>query len=106
MTPVPPGLQRERTALSWQRTALALMAGSLLVVRLSYEVLGAWALVGAAFAFGLAAWVLVEGRRTYLDRTGLRPRRRSRAAGHTAALATAVAVLCLLELVALVVAAS
>ena len=67
-SPQPPdrGLQRERTALSWNRTALSLVVVALLLVRSGFiasqpllTVLGALLLVGAA------AIVLFAARRSY-----------------------------------------
>jgi len=53
-----PGLQPERTALAWRRTALAIGVGSLLLLRLLPSALGdsRWVLAGIA---GLAATVLL-----------------------------------------------
>jgi putative membrane protein len=41
------GLQPERTALAWRRTALALAVGALVSVRVLPSVLGSWALIPA-----------------------------------------------------------
>jgi uncharacterized membrane protein YidH (DUF202 family) len=46
--PSDPGLQPERTALAWRRTALALVAGSLLGLRVLPTLLGAAGLIVAA----------------------------------------------------------
>ena len=40
-----PGVGNERTALAWQRTALALVAGSAILTRLTFDRLGAVALM-------------------------------------------------------------
>ena len=65
--PADPGLQAERTALSWRRTALAVAVGSLLGLRVLPPQLGP---VGyAVSALGLA-WSLdlaVTARRRYRD---------------------------------------
>lgn len=58
-----PGLQPERTALSWQRTTLSLLLCSVAGARLLTTVLGGWAvLVGVAGA-GATALVAVLARR-------------------------------------------
>jgi len=64
--PADPGLQRERTALSWNRTALSVIVVALLLVRSGFvadqpmlAVLGALLLVGAA------AIVLFAARRSF-----------------------------------------
>ncbi|MBS1699699.1 MAG: DUF202 domain-containing protein [Actinobacteria bacterium] len=48
-----PGLQPERTALAWRRTALALAGGSVVIMRILPPVIG-----GAALAIGFAGLVL------------------------------------------------
>jgi hypothetical protein len=59
-----PGLQPERTALAWRRTALTLGAGSIITFRLLAPSLGAWSIgAGAAgLAFAAVTWVLGERR--------------------------------------------
>jgi len=59
------GLQPERTALAWRRTALALAVGALVGVRVLPAVLGAWALVPAGAGLVLALLVLVASHRRY-----------------------------------------
>lgn len=86
-----PGTARSRTVLAWQRTALSVAAGTLLLVRLGYDELGPGVLVGL-LGLPLAAWVLVHGTRARATAPGL--------AG--ALLALAVTALCLTELLVLV----
>jgi len=62
-----PGLQRERTAMAWTRTGLAVLANALIVLRAGSNerqvfvlALGCVLMVGAGAAFACAAW---RGRR-------------------------------------------
>ena len=59
-----PGLQPERTALAWQRTGLALSAGSVALGRLLLPVLGISSYLISALGIGLCLWLWVhaEGR--------------------------------------------
>lgn len=84
-----PGLQNERTALAWQRTALSLVAAAAVMARLTWSSIGVGAVVVLAVATGLATWVFVESRGRYAHsaRVSLRPRPR----GGRAPLALAVA---------------
>jgi putative membrane protein len=59
------GVARERTALAWTRTALALMATALLAGRIVLDRLGVLALALTAVAVPLAATVLVLAARRY-----------------------------------------
>jgi uncharacterized membrane protein YidH (DUF202 family) len=56
------GSPRERTALAWQRTALAVAAGSLISARLAWEGSGVLALAPLLLALPLAGWVLATAR--------------------------------------------
>ncbi len=66
------GLQPERTALAWRRTALALAVGALIALRILPPVLGPWSLAAGFAGIVLAAtiWTLA-GRRARLTRTAL-----------------------------------
>jgi uncharacterized membrane protein YidH (DUF202 family) len=59
-----PGLQPERTALAWRRTALSLAVGAVVSFRLLPPVLGVWSIgVGVAgLLLSVATWILA-GRR-------------------------------------------
>lgn len=59
------GLQPERTALAWQRTALALLIGSLIAGRILLELLGAWSLPVSGCGVLLSALLLLLARRRY-----------------------------------------
>ena len=96
------GVQNERTALAWQRTALSLMAGSVLLTRLTFDRLGAFALASVLVALPLSLWVLLESRGRYRHDAGLRRRSRSRGGRAPAILTVAISVLALTELAALV----
>ena len=59
------GVAPERTTLAWQRTALAVACGAVVVTRLTYARIGVGALIGLAVTLPLAvaAW-RVAGRRS------------------------------------------
>ncbi|MEI4274021.1 DUF202 domain-containing protein [Klenkia sp. LSe6-5] len=59
------GLQAERTALAWRRTALAMAVGAVGAGRLAAPVLGTPALAAAAIGLAQAALVTVVARRRY-----------------------------------------
>ncbi|MTV24797.1 DUF202 domain-containing protein [Nitriliruptoraceae bacterium ZYF776] len=65
----PPGLQAERTALAWDRTALALAANGALLVRAGSDGLEVARVVGFVL-LALAGAGLLVGRRRYLLRVG------------------------------------
>ncbi len=62
--PRDPGLQPERTELSWRRTLLALAVGSLVSVRVLAELLGDWAIATGlgGVAAAAALWILARRR--------------------------------------------
>jgi uncharacterized membrane protein YidH (DUF202 family) len=106
------GVQNERTALAWQRTALSLMAGSALLARLTFDRLGAFSLASVLVGLPLGLWVFLESRRRYRHQAIVRPRRaateqapsgvvRSREHWAPAMLTIAVAVAAATELAAL-----
>ncbi|MCC2594665.1 DUF202 domain-containing protein [Tessaracoccus sp. OS52] len=63
--PFDPGLQPERVALSWRRTALAVAVGSLVYARLIAPVIGAWALVPTLAGLVLATVMGLKSTRRY-----------------------------------------
>lgn len=98
------GLQNERTALAWQRTALSLVAGAAVMARLTWGSLGAGALTLLAAAVGLALWVFVESRNRYAHSARVRRRPRPRGGRAPLALATAATLVAATELWALLAA--
>jgi hypothetical protein len=61
-----PGLQPERTALAWRRTALSLAIGAIVSFRLLPPVLGLWSIgVGVAGLLLCAATWILAGRRAH-----------------------------------------
>jgi uncharacterized membrane protein YidH (DUF202 family) len=92
--PEDPGTAGARTALAWQRTALTVLAGALVLSRLTLDALGPAAFVVVVVSVPLAVWVLVESR--------FRHRRGTLQGGRAAAgLTAAVVALAATELVAL-----
>lgn len=86
------GLSNERTALAWQRTALALVAGAALLARLTTGRVGVLALVLLGLAVALSLWVFSEAAWRYEQHTGHRTRQQSRG-GRAAFFLTAATVL-------------
>lgn len=104
MTPFDPGLQPERTALAWRRTALALAVGSLAVGRLLQARLGgaAWLLAVVGVALGLGLLLAARRRAAAIDRA-LRADRDFRAGPGAALPATVTVVAVLVGVAGLVV---
>jgi len=83
----------ERTALAWNRTALALLVAAVVVARLTLDRLGPWGMAGAGLAILAGAYLLLEARRWR------RPERR-RGGATTLVLGLAVVGIGLVEIVA------
>lgn len=97
-----PGLQNERTALAWQRTALSLLAGAAAITRLTYAELGNAVLLCAYAALMITGFLFWTSRTHYLHRD--RTPAQSRPCGRNAALTTLVVViLAATELIAIAV---
>jgi putative membrane protein len=60
-----PGMQPERTALAWRRTALAMGVGSIAALRVFPLAFGAWALIPAGIAVAIAVAVFVLAQLRY-----------------------------------------
>lgn len=95
------GRANERTALAWQRTALALMAGAAILARLTFDDVGVAALTPLAIALLLSLWVFLESRRRYADHAGIRERSGPRSGRAVTALTVATALVALTELAVL-----
>jgi uncharacterized membrane protein YidH (DUF202 family) len=89
----PLGLQRERTALAWHRTALSLLAGAAGISRLTYSRLGPYALLCLGLVLPLVLLVLWRRRNV--------GRRRGSTAGAALSLTVITLVMGVTELVAL-----
>jgi uncharacterized membrane protein YidH (DUF202 family) len=100
MTTAPrdPGLQPERTALAWQRTALALAGATIVVGRLTFGTVGVVAVVVVALGVGHAAVIFATSQRHYRNRTGTSPARQWPTGVHAILLSVQVAALSVLEL--------
>ena len=60
-----PGMQPERTALAWRRTALAMGVGSIASLRVFPLAFGPWALVPAGIAVAISAAVFITAPLRY-----------------------------------------
>lgn len=92
----------ERTALAWQRTALALVAGSAILTRLTFDRLGSMSLMSAVIAGPVGVWIFLESRLRYRRGVGVRRPRRSRGGRAPFLLAAATSTVALTELLAMV----
>ncbi len=63
--PFDSGLQPERTALAWRRTALALVVAAVVGMRVLPTVLGGWAILPAGTGIALAVGVLFASHYRY-----------------------------------------
>ena len=90
-----------RTALAWQRTALALAAGSAVLTRLTFERLGLLALVSVGVAAPLGLWLFLENRGRYRHEAGPAERTRTRSAAAPLVLTLATSAVAIVELAAL-----
>ena len=95
-----PGVQNERTALAWQRTALSLLAGSAIVSRLTIERIGSAALLCVLAALPVTLWILHLSRVRYRRHTA-DEQSRSRDGRTPACLALVAVMVSLTELVAI-----
>lgn len=59
------GLQPERTVLAWRRTALALVVGAFVAMRLLPELIGRWVLIPSGAALLLALTTLLSSQLRY-----------------------------------------
>jgi uncharacterized membrane protein YidH (DUF202 family) len=59
------GLQPERTALAWRRTALALVVAAVVGIRVLPTLVGAWAVIPAGAGIALAVGILFASHRRY-----------------------------------------
>ena len=98
------GAGNERTALAWQRTALALVAGSAILSRLTFDRLGLLAVVSVAVAAPIGLWIFLESRGRYWHDAGVRARPRPRGGRAPLALTIAVVTVGLTELAAMLAA--
>lgn len=60
-----PGLQPERTALSWRRLSMVFLGVGLLLPRVAWPLMGAWSLVGSGLLAVLAVVLFTAGERRY-----------------------------------------
>ncbi len=99
-----PGIGNERTALAWQRTALAVLAAAAILSRLTFDRLGLLALVSLGASAPIALWLFMESRGRYLHDAQVRVRPRPRGGRAPLTLTIATLAIGLTELAALLVA--
>lgn len=92
------GLANERTALSWQRTALSIVVGSALVARVGGSDWLDVRLILLVVSFFLGGWVFWESRGRYAHTANIRSRLRERSGRAPGALTAAVVLICVAEL--------
>ncbi|RMB61155.1 DUF202 domain-containing protein [Tessaracoccus antarcticus] len=63
--PFDPGLQPERSALAWQRTALSIAVGSLIFGRILATPMGLWTLLPMAAGLALSGILGLKGNHRY-----------------------------------------
>jgi uncharacterized membrane protein YidH (DUF202 family) len=97
-----PGESHERTTLAWQRTALALVAGSAVLTRLTFDRLGPLALLSVGVAAPLGLWLLQSRGRDRHEASGAVPTRTGSAAAPLV-ITLATSTVALVELAALLV---
>lgn len=64
------GLQPERTALAWRRTALALTVAAVVGIRVLPALLGPWALIPAGAGIALTVGILIASHHRYHQQHG------------------------------------
>lgn len=97
------GVQNERTALAWQRTALSLIVASVALARLTFPRLGLVSLISVLVAVPLCGWVLFESRSRYRQRASFHDSTSRRGGAESAALALSIVSMAGTELAALAV---
>lgn len=98
------GVANERTALAWQRTALSLLAGAAIMIRLTWGDLGGRTLIPLGGAILLSGWVFWESRVRYAHRAGPQSQMRRRGGRAPMALTLAISVIAMTEIATLVLA--
>lgn len=96
------GVSNERTALAWQRTALSILAGAAIMIRLTWSDLGALTVVPLGGAILLSGWVFWESRGRYAGRVGTRSEPLRRGGRAPMALTIAISVIAVTEIATLV----